>query len=57
MPDALIELLAAFVAEHHVEEPFRKRERQRYVQEQTFGKTPIAELRRRGGRPPGAPKA
>ena len=56
MPAALVELVAAFVAAHHVEEPFVKRERRRHhaPEEHSFGKEPIAELRRRRGRPPGA---
>jgi hypothetical protein len=55
MPARLAELLTAFVAEHHVEEPFLKRRRgQHHASEaHAFGQEPIAELRqrtRRGGR-------
>ena len=51
MPEPLVELLAAFVAEHHVEEPFVKRQRQRHHREEEhkFGQEPIAELRQRKG--------
>ena len=53
MPAPLIELLEAFVAEHHVEEPFVKRQRQKHhrAEEHKFGQEPIAELRQRKGRP------
>ena len=49
MPDALIELLEAFVAEHHVEEPFVKRQRQKHhrAEEHKFGQEPIEVLRQR----------
>ena len=49
MPEPLVELLEAFVAEHHVEERFVKRQRQRHHREEEhkFGQEPIAELRRR----------
>jgi hypothetical protein len=53
MPAPLIELLEAFVAEHHVEEPFVKRQRQKHhrTEEHKFGQEPIAELRQRKGQP------
>jgi hypothetical protein len=53
MPEPLIELLEAFVAEHHVEEPFIKRQRQKHhrAEEHKFGQEPIAELRQRKGQP------
>jgi hypothetical protein len=53
MPAPLIELLEAFVAEHHVEEPFVKRQRQKHhrAEEHKFGQEPIAELRQRKGQP------
>jgi hypothetical protein len=49
MPEPLVELIEAFVAEHHVEEPFIKRQRQKHhrAEEHKFGQEPIAELRRR----------
>ncbi len=49
MPAALVELVAAFVDEHHVEEVFVKRQRQRHHREEdhNFGQEPIDELRRR----------
>jgi hypothetical protein len=54
MPEPLVELVTAFVAEHHVEEPFIKRQRQKHhkAEDHKFGQEPIAELRRRqpGGR-------
>jgi hypothetical protein len=57
MPARLAELLEAFVAEHHVEEPFIKRQRGRRAvgrEDHAFGQEPIAELRQRtrgrGGR-------
>lgn len=53
MPDPLIELLEAFVAEHHTEEPFIKRQRLKHhrAEEHNFGQEPIAELRQRQGLP------
>jgi hypothetical protein len=53
MPAPLIELLEAFVAEHHVEEPFVKRQRQRHhrAEEHKFGQEPIEVLRQRKGHP------
>jgi len=53
MPQPLIELLEAFVAEHHVEEPFVKRQRQRHhrAEEHKFGQEPIEVLRQRKGHP------
>jgi hypothetical protein len=56
MPDALIELFAAFVAEHHVEEPFIKRQRQKHhrAEEHKFGQEPIEVLRQRKGQAGGA---
>lgn len=58
MPDELIELVAAFVDAHHVEEPFRKRKRQQHHVEEAhqFGHEPVQILRermRRAGRDPG----
>ena len=49
MPQPLLELLEAFVAEHHVEEPFVKRQRQKHHQaeEHKFGQEPIEVLRKR----------
>ena len=49
MPAPLIELLEAFVAEHHVEEPFVKRQRQKHhrAEEHKFGQEPIEVLRKR----------
>jgi hypothetical protein len=51
MPDALIELLEAFVAEHHVEERFVKRQREKHhrAEEHKFGQEPLDVLRRRRG--------
>jgi hypothetical protein len=53
MPAPLIELLEAFVVEHHVEEPFVKRQRQKHhrAEEHKFGQEPIAGLRQRKGQP------
>ena len=58
MPQPLIELLEAFVAEHHVEEPFVKRQRQRHhrAEEHKFGQEPIEVLRQRKGQPGGPDK-
>lgn len=55
MPPPLTELLEAFVAEHHQEERFIKRQRQKHhkTEEHNFGQEPIAELRQRR-REPGA---
>jgi hypothetical protein len=49
MPQPLIELMEAFVAEHHVAEPFVKRQRQKHhrAEEHTFGQEPIEALRKR----------
>jgi len=49
MPEPLVELLREFVAEHHVEEPFIKRQRQRFEveEEHRFGQEPIFVLRER----------
>ena len=49
MPQPLFELVEAFVAEHHVEEPFVKRQRQKHHQaeEHKFGQEPIEVLRKR----------
>jgi len=49
MPGPLAELVAEFVAQHHVEEPFVKRQRQKHhrPEEHQFGQEPIEELRRR----------
>lgn len=53
MPEALAELMAAFVAEHHVEEPFIKRQRQKHhrPEEHKFGQEPIEVLRERMRQP------
>jgi hypothetical protein len=42
MPDAVREIIAAFVAEHHVERPFVKRQRQRADPEALARRAPIA---------------
>ena len=49
MPQPLVELLQAFVAEHHTDEPFVKRQRQKHHQseEHKFGQEPIEALRKR----------
>lgn len=49
MPGPLVDLLREFVAAHHVEEPFVKRKRQKYVieEEHKFGQEPIFVLRER----------
>lgn len=49
MPEALRELVVAFVAAHHVEEAFVKRQRKRHhvVDEHKFGQETIADLRAR----------
>ena len=51
MPEPLVELLEAFVAEHHVEEPFVKRQRLKHhrAEEHKFGQEPIDMLRQRQG--------
>ena len=42
MPEPLIDVVAAFIKEHHVEETFRKRKRDEVdLEEQKFGKEPI----------------
>lgn len=49
MPEQLARLLEAFVAEHHVEEPFIKRQRIKHhrAEEHQFGQEPIDVLRER----------
>lgn len=49
MPAPLVALLEAFVAEHHVEEKFVKRQRQKHHKEEEhlFGKEPIFAVPRR----------
>jgi hypothetical protein len=56
MPEPLVALLEAFVAEHHEEEPFIKRQRQKHhtSEDHKFGQEPVAELRQRRLREPGA---
>ncbi|MBL4598006.1 MAG: DUF3305 domain-containing protein, partial [Rhizobiaceae bacterium] len=42
MPEAVAALIQAFVEEHHVDEKFIKRRRDKLdLEEQKFGKTPI----------------
>ncbi len=49
MPEQLIELVSAFIDEHHVEQPFKKRKRKRHHKEEDyhFGQEPVVELRER----------
>lgn len=49
MPEPLIELVREFVAVHHVEQPFVKRQRQKFQveEEHRFGQEPIFVLRER----------
>ncbi len=48
MPEELLALVQAFVEHHHVEEEFKKRQRDKVdVEEQKFGKTPIFTPRNR----------
>lgn len=51
MPELLVELMDAFVAEHHIEEPFIKRQRLKHhrTEEHKFGQEPIDVLRQRQG--------
>ena len=51
MPEPLIELLQAYVAEHHEEKPFIKRQRKKHhiAEEHNFGQEPIDVLRERRG--------
>ena len=49
MPDGVVAFIQAFVDQHHVDEPFKKRKRKRYDSgEAGFGRRPIAS--RRGNR-------
>ena len=52
IPDAVQELLEAFIDAHHVEEPFRKRRRVPHVREEAhqFGQEPLHILRERMAR-------
>lgn len=52
MPDAVRELLEAFIDAHHVDEPFRKRRRVPHVrdEEHQFGQEPLHVLRERMSR-------
>jgi hypothetical protein len=56
MPEPLRELIEAFIAEHHVEEPFVKRQRQKHhrTEEHQFGQEPIDVLRTRRREPGGS---
>ena len=48
MPERLVALVRAFIDEHHVEEPFVKRQRQRFADDgEKFGQEPIFVLRER----------
>jgi hypothetical protein len=54
MPEALLPLLSAFVAEHHVDKPFIKRQRSRTSraeEDEKFGQEPIFERIKRGAKP------
>ena len=53
MPQALLEVLEAYVAEHHKEEPFIKRQRLKHhrAEEHNFGQEPIDVLRERMRKP------
>ena len=48
MPEPLVEVLEAFIAEHHVEEPFVKRARKKFHrrEDHQFGQESLVELRR-----------
>ncbi|MCP4935146.1 MAG: DUF3305 domain-containing protein [bacterium] len=48
LPDVLLDQITAFIAEHHQEEKFRKRKRDKLdVQEHKFGQEPIFETKQR----------
>ncbi len=49
MPAPLIELVGAFIDEHHVEQPFKKRKQKRHHKEEDyhFGQEPVVDLRER----------
>lgn len=49
MPEPLVDLVREFIAVHHVDEPFRKRQRQKFdhEEEHRFGQEPIFVLRER----------
>ncbi|MEC9368269.1 MAG: DUF3305 domain-containing protein [Pseudomonadota bacterium] len=48
MPEAMVEWLADYIAEHHVEEKFKKRKRDEVkIEDYKFGQEPIHEVRRR----------
>ena len=55
MPEPLVDLVEEFIAAHHVDEPFVKRQRRKHhVEEQhKFGQEPIHVLRERGKRDDG----
>lgn len=48
MPEPLVQVLEAFIAEHHVEEPFVKRARKKFHrrEDHQFGQESLVELRR-----------
>ncbi len=52
MPEALLEVVEAYVAYHHTAEPFIKRQRTKHHREEEhkFGQEPIEVLRERMGR-------
>jgi len=48
MPEAVVEMVEAFIAQHHVEEKFRKRKRDEVdISQEKFGKEPIHRVRER----------
>ena len=52
MPEQLIDLVQAFIDEHHVEEPFKKRKQKKHHRQEDyhFGQEPVVELRARMAR-------
>ena len=51
LPDALLEQIKTFIAEHHEDEKFKKRKRDKLdIEEHKFGQEPIFETRQRMGR-------
>ena len=48
MPQSVIALIAEFIGEHHVEQQFKKRQRDEVkLEEHKFGQEPLVELRKR----------
>ena len=49
MPEGVVAFVQAYIDQHHVDEPFRKRKRKRYDSgDESFGRRPLVTARRQG---------